>query len=149
MKLQIYKSYYFSIPKTTLHKKWKTSKRKLRIWSHLLKKPLMENFIFWAMSKNTQFNANSTHNSTRKTHNSTRNSHFVPVFFNYFFVANVNVWFLGTKQSEEPRNSLIKKQYFLLPWNCPGNILTGLVYRSGKLFFVKETWLFKPYPDGC
>ena len=25
-------------------------RRKLWIWSHLLKKPLMENFIFWAVS---------------------------------------------------------------------------------------------------
>ena len=29
--------------------KWDQIRRKLRIWSHLLKKPLMENFIFCAV----------------------------------------------------------------------------------------------------
>ena len=32
-------------------------RRKLRIWSHLLKKSLMENFIFCAVKKVTQMNA--------------------------------------------------------------------------------------------
>ena len=33
----------------TLHKKWSFPLRNLRIWSHLLKKSLMENFIFCAV----------------------------------------------------------------------------------------------------
>ena len=61
----LWKSYRFFFPHGTwkddsaLHKKWSfplrissvnvIKSRKLRIWSHLLKKPLLENFIFCAV----------------------------------------------------------------------------------------------------
>ena len=38
-------------------------RRKLRIWSHLLKKPLMENFIFYAV-KNIYWTLNMIHVNT-------------------------------------------------------------------------------------
>ena len=65
----------FKISQATLHKKWRfpirissvnvtksaVVRRKLRIWSHLLKKSLMENFIFCAVQNmliKVKFSAN-------------------------------------------------------------------------------------------
>ena len=81
-------------------------RRKLRIWSHLLKKSLTENFIFCANVRDwpaTFLNTNSTGKEpppgnklillllfqylkkTSKTNNSLQTNHFLKLYFSYLF----------------------------------------------------------------
>ena len=137
-----------------LHKKWSFLLRKLRIWSHLLKKSLIENFIFCAVGAKSIWYCNwNIHSSFNKDSFKREDKSYECSFW-----GNSEVWIFGLR-NQHSKNFTIKKlrqriltfRYFFgatldksltLSWRRP------LSYRSKSIDLLCKSMDWFLYDNG-